>query len=301
MPNPPEGTAIDYYLKAAASGPVTLEILGAAGQLVRRYSSADPVPPAPDVATSSVPLYWYRPPQRLSSAAGMHRFYWDLRYQPLGEGGGGRGGLGIQAIPYNTAPATGTPLVVPATYTVKLTVDGKSVTEPLTVKQDPRVRTPALVMQQVYALMSGTYFDAVAARAAQQRAAGLRTQVTERLSGASGAAKTSLDTFARKLDSIAPATGSGAGGAAGAPGGGRGRGGPPAAPPDTLAGAAASLGGLINALGAADVQPTANQVTAITAARATAAKVLARWRAIESVDLPALNAALKAAGLAPVK
>jgi hypothetical protein len=207
----------------------------------------------------------------------MHRFYWDLRYQPLAEGGGGRGGLGIQAIPGNSAPATGTPLVVPATYTVRLTVDGKSVAETLAVRQDPRVRTPTLTMQQVYSMMSGTYFDAVDARVAQQRAASLRTQAAERLTTAIGAAKTSLEAFTKKLDAIA------------------------AGPTDTLAAVAGSLGGLINALGAADVQPTANQSSAITTARATAARVMARWRAIETVDLPALNAALKAAGAAPIK
>ena len=40
-PNPPEGAIINYYLKSAASGPVTLEILGGDGKLVRRYSSTD--------------------------------------------------------------------------------------------------------------------------------------------------------------------------------------------------------------------------------------------------------------------
>ena len=43
--NPPDGAVIDYYLGSATSGPVTLEIRDAAGQVVRRYSSTDPVPP----------------------------------------------------------------------------------------------------------------------------------------------------------------------------------------------------------------------------------------------------------------
>ena len=95
LPNPPEGAIIDYYLKSAASGPVTLEIFDADGRLVRRYSSADPVPPLPDPTDAPLPLYWYRPPQGLSAAAGMHRFTWDVHYQPLGGGGGGgRGGGG---------------------------------------------------------------------------------------------------------------------------------------------------------------------------------------------------------------
>ena len=53
-PNPPEGAIIDYYLKSAASGPVTLEIVGSDGKLVRRYSSADEVF-TPDPATSDDP------------------------------------------------------------------------------------------------------------------------------------------------------------------------------------------------------------------------------------------------------
>ena len=48
--NPPDGAIINYYLKAAASGPVTLEILRQDGRLVRRYSSDDPVTPIPDRA-----------------------------------------------------------------------------------------------------------------------------------------------------------------------------------------------------------------------------------------------------------
>src|SRR5205085_6140473 len=42
--NPPDGAAIDYYLGSGTSGVVTLEIKDAAGQTVRRYSSADPLP-----------------------------------------------------------------------------------------------------------------------------------------------------------------------------------------------------------------------------------------------------------------
>ena len=61
--NPPDGTIFNYYLKSAATGPVTLEILDSAGGLVRRYSSTDPVPP-PDPELS-IPAYWLRPPQTL--------------------------------------------------------------------------------------------------------------------------------------------------------------------------------------------------------------------------------------------
>ncbi len=53
----------------------------------------------------------------------------------------------------------------------------------------------------------------------------------------------------------------------------------------------------MNAMQAADVAPPANTVAAATDAQAAAAKVMARWNALKSVDLPALNGTLKAAGL----
>ena len=48
---------------------------------------------------------------------------------------------------------------------------------------------------------------------------------------------------------------------------------------------------------AADVAPTANILAAVNGARATAARVMAKWNALRNIELPALNAQLKAAGL----
>jgi len=166
-PNPPEGGIIDYYLASDAQGPVSLEITDAAGKLVRHYSSADPPEhPLPDPATDApLPLYWYRKPQTVSASAGMHRFTWDLHYQPIPGVGGGRGGGGlpISAVPYDTVPAPATPWVAPGTYTVKLTANGKTYSQPIVVKQDPRVKTPAVAMQQVYTLSKATYYETLAA------------------------------------------------------------------------------------------------------------------------------------------
>ena len=90
--NPPEGAIINYYLKGSAPGPVTLDVVEADGRVVRHYSSADPVV-RPDPINGNLPLYWFRPPMVLSTEPGMHRFTWDVHYQPLAGGGGGRGGL----------------------------------------------------------------------------------------------------------------------------------------------------------------------------------------------------------------
>jgi photosystem II stability/assembly factor-like uncharacterized protein len=297
-PNPPEGAILNYYLRSAASGPVTIEILDSNDRLVRRYSSADPVAPIPGPSTAPLPLYWYRPPQALSAAAGMHRFMWDVHYQPLGGARGQGGELPMAAVPHNTAPAPTTPWVAPGTYTVKLTANGQSYTQPITVKQDPRVKTPDAVMQQVYTLTEAMYFGALDARAAGASLAAIREQVAKLRPQAQGAAAQALVDFDKKaeaLQGVAPS-----GGRGGRGGGGRG-GGPAAAAPDTLLGAGASLSGLMNSLQEADVQPTANQVAAITAVRQAAANVMARWAALTTIDLPALNAALKAGGLPEIR
>ncbi|MEO6236823.1 MAG: glycoside hydrolase [Vicinamibacterales bacterium] len=301
LPNPPEGGIINYYLKADASGPVVLEVFDAGGTLVRRYSSADPITPLPDPKTNApLPLYWYREPQGLSAKAGMHRFMWDVHYQPLPGGGGGRGGLPIAAVPFNTVPAPGTPWAPPGQYTVKLTANGRTLSQPLTVTQDPRVKTPALVMQQVYTLSTAAYREAERAFAAAGQAQRLRERLAEVQSAAS--AKTdlasALTAFDKKIEEIAGAAVGGGRGGRGS--GGFGSGAAPAGAP-TLWAAAAGLGAVMNVLQSADVQPTAVQLKALASARAAGTAAMARWTAIKTVDLPAVNVRLKAAGLPPIE
>jgi photosystem II stability/assembly factor-like uncharacterized protein len=128
--NAPVGAMIDYYLKSKASGPVTIEILDPAGESVRKYSSEDKGP-AVNPETLNIPAYWVRPFEPLSTAAGMHRWIWDLRPTPPARpAGGGGGGGGRGAVP----------MVLPGIYTVKLSLDGTTYTQPLVVKMDPRTR-----------------------------------------------------------------------------------------------------------------------------------------------------------------
>jgi hypothetical protein len=129
--NPPLGAVIDYYLKSAANGSVTLEIMDPAGDVIRRYSS-DERPTPVDPNTLNIPAFWRPTPEPLSAASGMHRWVWDLRptpppATPRGQGGGGGGGFGFNR-----------PTVLPGRYTVRLTVDGQSLTQPLIVEPDPR-------------------------------------------------------------------------------------------------------------------------------------------------------------------
>src|SRR5262249_59292186 len=78
----PAGARIDYYL-AAPSGEVKLEILDAAGTVVRSYSSATPsAAPGGRGGRRGGVL-----PSTLPIKVGLNRFVWDLRY-PGGPAGG---------------------------------------------------------------------------------------------------------------------------------------------------------------------------------------------------------------------
>lgn len=285
MPNPPDGAILNYYLAADANGPVTIEVLHADGKQARRYSSTDVVPQLPDPKTNApLPLYWYRAPQHVSTNAGMHRFIWDVHYQPLAPvagGGGGRGGpstgsgqapvvgsLAMQAVPYYTVPAPTTPWVSPGEYIVKLTVNGRTYSQPLTVKQDPRVKTPTLVMQQVYTLTNATYYDAMAAGQAARDAQSLHDQIAKLVATAPQAVMNALSAFDKQLTDAG------------------------------LAVAATGLSGAMNQLQGADVAPTDVQMKAILTARSNGAAALATWTSLKTTGLGAINAKLTAAGLA---
>ncbi len=133
--NPPDGAIINYRLGADVAGPVGLEILDNAGKIVRSFSSADSVEP---IETNlNVPNYWIRPQQRLAADRGTHRFVWDLHYPPpkvLAHD------YPISAIYGDTPRFPLGPAVLPGTYTVRLTVNGRRYEQPLTIKMDPRVR-----------------------------------------------------------------------------------------------------------------------------------------------------------------
>ena len=297
--NPPDGAVIHYALKAEAPGPVDLEIFDAAGKLVRRYSSSDPVEKI-DPMTTPVPSYWYRPPQVLSAAPGTHRFLWDMHYQPL-SGAGGRGGLPIAAIARNTVPSPNAPWVPPGTYTVKLSVDGKILSRPLTVRMDPRVKTPAAAIAQQSALSKQLYDAILDSQAALRQVRAVRAQIKPVQEKAGpGPLFDALYAFDKKGAALEGATGGGQRGTSG--GGGAGQGpGAGAGGQDTLAAVGSSMSSLMNLLQGADAAPTSQLVAAVSERMATFAVLMGKWNAFKTQELTALNAQLKAAGLPQIE
>ena len=114
----------------------------------------------------------------------------------------------------------------------------------------------------------------------------------ERRAAAADTIRGSLDAFDKRVEDLVGAPASG---------GGRGRGAGPAQSPNSLGAAVATLGALARELGAADVQPTAEQVKGVTAARAAAQRAMLRWQSVSTTDLAALNAVLAKAGLEPIR
>ncbi len=282
--NPPDGAIINYYLKSAATTPVILEVMESTGPGVRRYSSTDPVE-KPDPATAPVPLYWYRAPLVLSTTPGMHRFIWDLHYQPL-PSRGGRGGLPMTAIAHDTAPAPNSPWVKPGKYTIRLTVGSRSYTQPLTVKMDPRVKTPPADLAQQFDLSFKAYLTAQAAQTWIEELRGAREQVInlQTRAGNSPAAQ-ALSAFDRKAAALAGASGGGRFG-----GGGQ----------DTFAGIDATLGQLMAMLQGADVAPTSQLSAAVAESFEALGKLKTKYDSLKDQDLPALNSLLKRSGLPTV-
>jgi len=283
--NPPNGAIVDYYLPSAA-GEVKMEFLDGQGKVVRTYSSTDPIrnpdpatdpaaynklcqqnPTAPDCA---LPLYWPAPPDVLRTSAGMHRFTWDMHYDPIpGAPGGGRGGGGgaVGAVPHRTYPAVNSPWVAPGTYSVRLTVNGKTQTQPIVVKMDPRVKiTPEV--QQIFTLTTRMETNAGKAEAAYKDA---RAMADKLKSGSS-------DALLKQFEEIAPAETATREG-----GGGRGGAGTPELPP---APNLANIGGLMVAaampMQASEMPPTASQLEACARQEAAYAALMAKWTALKT-------------------
>lgn len=122
--NPPSGAAIDYFLKSPAES-VKLEIVDAKRNLTRTFSTDHQKeakrPPLP------IAERWFPKPPLLEKSPGMHRFVWDLAW--------GGGGSVDEDSDYGGPRA---PRAVPGNYEVHLIVDGKTLTQPLTVAMDPR-------------------------------------------------------------------------------------------------------------------------------------------------------------------
>ena len=277
--NPPDGAMIDYFLSKDASGPVTIEIKDGKGQLVRKYSSTDkPIEANPK--RLRIPSYWIRPPQSVSTKAGMHRFLWDMHYTPIA---GVEPEFPISATYRNTAPRATSPWVAPGDYTVTVTIDGKTFTQPLTVAMDPRVKASAADLREQFDLSWRLYqlrltlapigekFEDIAEELTKLKArAAERPDLTQK-----------LEAFAQTLMRFGPPHPR------------------PGAPPSLFV--LDSTTHLFDDIQDADAAPTVATKAAIEDLEAKVGTTMDAWRKLLESDLPALNQQLKQAGFPEIK
>jgi hypothetical protein len=102
--DPPYGAGVNYYLKTAPAGTVAITILDSKGQVVR-------VLPGTNIV-------------------GINRIHWNLRYETSTP-------IQMRTTRRSSDGGQFAILAPPGTYSVKLSVDGREFTQPLTVIKDP--------------------------------------------------------------------------------------------------------------------------------------------------------------------
>jgi hypothetical protein len=146
--NPPAGVVGYYWLKGEPTTPLKLELVNAKGKVDVCLASDTPVKPV-DTEAINVQAYWLEPTQPPSAEPGMHRVALNVIAQ---RGFGGRRAstpppvdachpAGAPAPSSNTAPVRrgrSAQELQPGSYTVRLTVGGQTLTQPVTIKPDPR-------------------------------------------------------------------------------------------------------------------------------------------------------------------
>src|SRR6266702_855399 len=280
--NPPDGAIIYYYLASPPTGEISLDVLDAGGAVVRHLSTA-PVEPVKEAAQPPEPNFWIATPQPLPTTAGTNRVNWDLRadappaFTHTFE---------INANPGLTPPSPEGPLVPPGVYTVRLTVAGKSSTQPLTVINDPRSPATAADVRGQYALQTKLVAGMRLSWDGYRQVAALRALV---------AADTAIPAV-KAFDSTLAAVG----GNPDARGGGFGGFGGGAAPAPTFVRVNGNLGNQINTLENGDLAPTDAMQRAYQAACRDLQRVVTTWIGINGAPLAAINAVLTQNHMKPI-
>jgi hypothetical protein len=211
----------------------------------------------------------------------MHRFVWDLHHAPpevLEHE------YPISATPHDTPREPRGPWALPGAYTVRLTVDGRAYTQPLTVRMDPRVRTPlpALAQQLETALRLADALHRDAEALGQLR--GVRTQLTALKGKGSAELQTGIATFDQRAAALDE--GADAPAAANAP--------------MALARLNGDLATLYALVESADAAPTSQALEAVAQRLQALDVALAAWRTLRQQNLEELNRQLRAAGMTPI-
>ncbi len=131
--NPASGAVIYYSLRERPKGDVKLEFLDSAGKVVNEFSSKAEAPrsQAPSGEEGEENPFRAAPAARVTAQPGLNKFVWNLRFPDA---------TTFPGIIMWAGGVTG-PRISPGRYQVRMTVDGKTQTQPLVIKPDPRLKT----------------------------------------------------------------------------------------------------------------------------------------------------------------
>ena len=275
--NPPDGAVLDYYVKETLSTPMQLEIFDSAGLLVRRYASDD-VLPKTKAEDTPFPLYWVPEPKPISTKSGAHRVIWDLHYAFPAD---------VHASFYGPKP----PLALPGKYTVKLTVNGRSQSQPLVLKMDPRIKTSQADLEKMFRAESRVAKNLADLSTAMKQAQELEASLAARRKAISsnGEVAEALAALDRKTAELMGVQGEPEFGVFGLT--------VPSTQTVTLREASNAATGLLSIVQSSDSAPTAEAVVAIEKWDSATKNVLELWNAFWQHDRTQVNSLLRSANL----
>ncbi|MGB7285129.1 MAG: hypothetical protein WBE13_22915 [Candidatus Acidiferrum sp.] len=270
--NPPAGAIFYYSLKTAPKEPISLEVLDEHGKVIRKYSSKK----TGEGASAAEEEFGFRMSgDTLPADVGLNRSVWDLRFEPPTRVPG--------AVSWGGRPVG--PLVVPGSYRLKLTVDGKSEEAKVEIVKDPRVSVAQadLEKQQEFALRIRERVTAGHEAVNQIRSVRGQLDALKKRLGADQAAKPvvdAADALSKKISAveekiIQPKSKSGED------------------PLNYPIQVADQLMALQETVESADTAPTAPSYTVFDVLNERLETQLAAWHEIQSKDLAALNAEIQ--------
>ncbi len=289
--NPPNGAIVYYFLGARPSGDLTLEVRDSGGHIVRRLSSAalpalaEPPPPVPD--------FWVEKPAPLPAAPGLNRAVWNLRCDSPPTFSHS---YEINANPGQTPASPEGPLVLPGVYTLTLTADGKTYTQTVSVKNDPRspasagdLREQSELQMSLCRCIQETWDD-------YHQITDLRSGLAKILMANPPA---EVATAAHELDTKLSALG-GSAGFGRRPGGGGGFPGGAAPAPRTFMTIHSAAVRQLNTLDSGDMSPGEALRKACTVTETDLQKTVKSWELLKTADIAAFNALLVKNSLKPL-
>jgi hypothetical protein len=175
---------------------------------------------------------------------------------------------------------------LPGTYTVRLMVDGKQFTQSLTLKMDPRIKTPLPDLQAQATLEAGAVSGMNQSFDALSQVQSVRAQLKESLARAKGKLADSLGELDKQCAALAGATASTFFGTP-----------PSGKQPENFSTLNQHFGQLLGIADSADAAPTTQTGKVYSELTKELDSLLKRWDDLKQNSIPKLTGELQKAGL----